>query len=165
MVASRSFPECTLTFDDRYPPILISIWSGRADLEAAKWHGDLNRSASEALLARGLPIVSISEALASERPGPDVRKYWADSIAQESSEIIEGTIGTIVVFGSALMRGVLTAVGWLNPEARKIKTVATMAEAIDLALAKLDEAGVRRPAGLSGESYRPPEVSIPAASS
>ena len=165
MVASRSFPECTLTFDDRYSPLLISIWSGRADLEAAKWHGELNREASKVLVARGLPIVSISDALASERPGPDVRKFWADSIAQESREITEATIATFVAFGSPLMRGVLTAIGWLNAEARKIKTTATMAEAIELALAKLAEAGVARPEGLTGESYRPPDVSVTAASS
>jgi hypothetical protein len=141
----REFAESKVTFDDRYSPIIIMIWEGRSCIEAAQWGMSLQQEMTEKLVAAGQRFVSISDARKARRPEPSVRKYWADVLSKNTPESKAATLATYAVFDSALMRGVMTAIGWLSEEARSITTVATLGEAIEQGLAELDAAGIARP--------------------
>lgn len=145
-----------MIFDDRYSPVLISIWEGQATLKAAMWNTELNTRASEKVIAEGRQFVSISDATKSIRPTAEMRKYWADSMSNITDEMRNGTLISYVVIASAMMRGAMTAIGWLNPEARRIRSVATLREAIAASIESLKAAGQPVPEGLSPDSYVPP---------
>ena len=133
--------------------------SGKSGLDAAKWHNELQREELDALAAKGQKLISISDATQAERPSPEVRKYWAESLAETTPERDAATLATYVVINSAVMRGVMTAIGWLSERARAIKSVSSLSDAIRDALADLDAAGIPRPAGLDPDSYTPPAES------
>jgi hypothetical protein len=159
MATIHRSPEMVVIHDDRYAPIVITIWSGRANIEAARWHTELQEQDMQKAVAKGQKLISISDATKAERPGPEVRKFWADSLASTTPEQEAGTLSTYVVISSAVMRGVMTAIGWLSERARSIKSEPTLADAIRAALEDLDAAGIPRPAGLDPDGYTPPAES------
>ena len=156
MATVRRFPETVVIHDDRFAPIVITIWSGTASVEVARWHNELQREDVRKAVAKGQRLVSISDATKADRPGPEVRKFWADALAETTPEQEAGTLSTYVVISSAVMRGVMTAIGWLSERARSIKSVPTLADAIRAALEDLDAEGIPRPSGLDPDSYTPP---------
>ena len=156
MPVSLRLAEMEVIFDDRYFPLLISTWTGRADLEAAKWHQEHHRAAIDRAVSEGLRVVSISMATRTQRPTPEVRKYWADSMSKTPAAHRAATLATFVVMTSAMMRGVMTAIGWLNEEARSIKTYPTLSSAIREGLALLEAEGLECPAGLDPDAYALP---------
>ena len=162
MPTSHSSGNASVIIDDRYLPVLISVWIGQADMENARWYNAENRRVMQELVDRGQPYVMISDAAAAERPTPAVRKYFAELADDnvEGSEVL--SLANYVVITSAVMRGALTAIGWISERAARINSVGSLQEAIERALMDLDAAGVPRPDGLDPVSYRPP--SLPRAS-
>lgn len=154
--AVRRFESCTVIHDDRYSPVLISIWDGQATLDAARWHDGVTNEATLRIIDGGGKLVSISDATKSIRPTPELRRYWAENLQNADPRIRENTLATYVVINSPMMRGAITAIGWLSAEARRITCVATLHDAITGALEQLDAAGLARPAGLDPESYMAP---------
>jgi hypothetical protein len=61
-----------------------------------------------------------------------------------------------VVLDSAVLRGAITAMGWLTRGGLRIKSCPTLPEALRETLARLEELGIAPPAGLDPESYRFP---------
>ena len=158
MLVSQEFADAHLTFDDRYFPIVVMRWDGLADIEAAKWGMDHLAGASKTAVARGTRLVSISDARRARRPSAEVRKYFAAESARGLPEQADVVINTYVVLDSALLRGALTAIGWLSPSVQSVKTTATIEEAIEQALQDLEANGVARPHGLSAATYTMPAV-------
>jgi hypothetical protein len=70
------------------------------------------------------------------------RKLIADCMAQASREEAERVVGAFAVIESGFARGVLTALRWLAPRVIPVVAAATTDEAIDLAKACLQNAGV-----------------------
>jgi len=154
----RQFSEMRVTFDDRYAPVIITLFKGRADLDTARWTTEVQRQATLDAMANGHKIVNISDATHAERPPPQVRRYWADTLKKAGPKALDGTLSSYVVIANPLMRGVMTAIGWLAEEVRMVRSVPTLSEAIRRGLEDLDAAGVPRPEGLSPETYVPPSA-------
>lgn len=146
MVKLREFSQCKIMVDDRYLPLIISTFMGRADVEAAKWHMETQNRIMLEAARKGRRVVAISDSTRSDRPDAEARKYWADSMSQTPDTIRGATLGNIVVVNSVLIRGALTAIGWLNPKAKELVTVATLQQGIEMGLELLDKAGIARPA-------------------
>lgn len=156
----KEFDGARVIVDDRYPPVLITIWSGRATVPAARWSMEQTNALSKAFIDRYGAVVSISDATAAQRPAPDVRKFWADNMSA-MPEIARGTLGTFIVTTNPMMRGVLTAIGWLNEQARAMTHTATMGEALAKSLAALEQFGIAQPTGLQVDEYAPPANAEP----
>jgi len=60
---------------------------------------------------------------------PSQRKKMAEWMKRYEAQVRAGTVGTAFVLPSAIMRGVLTAILWVQPMACPHHVVATMAEA------------------------------------
>lgn len=147
-----------MIIDDRYLPLVISVWRGQANMETAQWHGGQHTEVVQELVGRGQKFVLINDASDAERPPPAVRKYFAEYAEAGSDEEEALGLATIVVLSSPVMRGALTAVGWVSERAARIDTAATMRAALERGLKALDAAGVPRPEGLDPANYTPPEV-------
>jgi hypothetical protein len=70
------------------------------------------------------------------------RKLIAECMAHASREEAVHVIGAFAVIQSGVARGVLTALRWLAPNVISVIATATPDEAIDLARARLEHAGV-----------------------
>lgn len=155
MLQRHEFSSGLVLHDARYSPVLISTWIGRSDLDAARWHASIERAAVTAAVRSGTRVVSISDATRAERPAPEVRKFWAEHVDSNPAELSDANLATFVVVASPLMRGVMTAIGWMSERARAIESFPSLAVAVEAALERLDEHGIPRPAELSTE-YRAP---------
>lgn len=145
MVKIGQFSQARVVFDARYSPLLITTFFGKCDLEAAKWQTDLINQATIQAAKRGQRVITISDATHSDKPSAEARKYWADNMSTGSAAVQAATLGTYVVYTSAIVRGALTAIGWLNPEVKKIETFGTLADAIKSALARLKKERLQAP--------------------
>lgn len=145
MVKVGQFSQARIVFDARYSPLLITTFFGKCDLEAAKWQTDLISQATIQAARRGQRVITISDATHSDKPTAEARKFWADNMSTGSASVQAATLGTYVVFTSAVVRGALTAIGWLNPEVKKIETFGSLPDAIRSALGRLKKERLQAP--------------------
>ncbi|MDP2344711.1 MAG: hypothetical protein Q8O67_27425 [Deltaproteobacteria bacterium] len=123
------------THDESRYPILVTVWVGESELaDVHAYHAWLDVQAKRARAA-GLRLALISDASKVTRTRPDVRREFASLRAP-----IDGIIaGTWVVTTSMAMRGVMAAVGWLNPKMAGIRVSPTMTAAVQEATAVLQQ--------------------------
>ncbi len=100
----------------------------------------------EAVIARGQRFITISDATAvSSRPSPVVRKRIADWTSKIEPKMVALSVGDARVVQNALIRGAMTAIGWLHQHPIEQKWFTTLDEAVAWSLEKLDHAGVAVP--------------------
>jgi hypothetical protein len=157
MVRVGQFSHARIVFDARYSPLVITTFFGRCDLEAAQWHTELMNQATVEAARRGQRVITISDATHSDRPTPEARKYWADNMSTASAVAKAATLATYVVFTSAVVRGALTAIGWLNPDVKKIETFASLSDAIQAANLRFKKERITVP-HLDPKDYKLPQV-------
>ena len=85
------------------------------------------------------PRALIYDASASGATPPSHRKKMAEWMKRYEAQVRAGTVGTAFVLPSAIMRGVLTAILWVQPMACPHAVVATVAEAKAWCQARLTE--------------------------
>jgi hypothetical protein len=141
MSESKTFPTGRVVFDDRYAPLLIATFFGEMGLDSAEWFERTHTRALHRQIALGSKVVSISDATRSERPSPEVRRFWAENTQNSPPAVKAAMLGTFVVIDSAILRGAMTAIGWLSEEARAIEPFRTVDDAIAEAVRRLDGAG------------------------
>lgn len=151
------FSTSRIVIDDRYLPFLIATFYGKTDVVAGQWHLGAQNEIVLNAAKNGHRVISISDATHAERPDPDARKFWADSTRNEPSAVRDATLARFIVVDSAVIRGAITAIGWLNPEIRNIKTFATVSAAIEEGMRYLKQDGQSPPA-LDPRSYRVPDA-------
>ncbi len=81
----------------------------------------------------------IYDASGSHSSPPSHRKKMADWMRRYEAQIRTGTVGTAFVLPSAITRGVLTAILWVQPMACPHHVVATLGEAKTWCLDRLNE--------------------------
>ena len=145
--------ECAVALDTRYDPIFISTWVGTATEDLVDRYFAWTDAAAAATMAAEQQLVIISDlSQCSTAPG-SVRKRAFEHA--RSSAIDEVVLTTIVVLDNPVLRGVVNGMKWMNRGGRKrdLVLVEDVGEAIDLALARLNEARIPPPLGLSAELY------------
>ena len=147
----------TIVLDDARAPVLVATWSGTATVRNVErfyaWARD------QASLARksGALLVMVSDAIDAGRPGADVRQAFATE--QMESDII---IASPTVITNPLVRGALTAVGWLLGDRMKGVTAwSTLDEAFAEARRALAERGVSVDPTVFAEYARPTIDALP----
>jgi hypothetical protein len=148
--------DSVIYVEDKFFPVIIATWEGTADvgncMAFAAWHErQVDRASRE-----GARLISISDSAHAQRPPPTVRKFFAEWMARLESEPDDPTLAIIVVVTNALMRGALTAIGWVRPEVSEMVVVPDIGSAISNALALLASANYPAPAGLDPATYRSP---------
>lgn len=152
----RQTARGAIVIDDRYAPIVISTFLGETDLELGHWYADTHKKVLLAHAAHGRRIVSISDASAAVKPTPEMRKFWAD-LSNNATEGMRGAnLATFLVVNSPILRGAITAIGWLSPSLRDLESFSTIDEALREAMVRLMKAGLPLPKMSGG--YQLPEL-------
>lgn len=162
MIKVGEFAKARIIFDARYSPLLITTFYGNCDLQAATWHSETQNQIILEAAKKGKRVISVADATHSDRPNPDARKYWADNMSTGSPVIQAATLATFVVVSSTVVRGALTAIGWLNPEIKKIETFATLPLAISAARSRFVRERLPMP-NLEPDGYQLPQGESPTA--
>ncbi len=158
MVASKEGPTGAIVIDDRYAPLIVSSFIGDVDLSVGVWYEKAVQRIIQQQTLDGRRVVNVHDASRSTRTSPEMRKFWADMSARNAATIEARTLANVVVVTNPLIRGVLTAVSWMNPRVASMKIFSTLDEAVSEATAMLDEAGT--PVVLPPQGYQPPDTSL-----
>lgn len=146
----------SVVIDPRAWPIVIATWFG----EPTEMLVDRYFAAHDGLLDRARRsrerIVLVTDAFATERPSAKARKRITDLTAAQPADVATITVASYVVIENPMIRGVVTALSWVNPKMAESQNVATITIALDRALASLDAAGIPRPASFTSSGYRRP---------
>jgi hypothetical protein len=141
----RRIGDSLIYLDARYFPTIITTWVGTANVENCEWFASWYDAQIDRAIAEGVKIVSISDTLDASRPPPEVRKFFADWMDRLGDRADEGSLQSIAIIPNPLMRGALTAVGWVNPKARLVKGVASLSDALHSAQAAYESRGLAAP--------------------
>jgi hypothetical protein len=142
-----------LYLDDALPPILIITWIGPATLDLVdrftRWADEQVATAKRSKR----PLIMVHDATAADRPGAEVRRAFAE-------QRVDPTVSTrtIVVLTNPLVRGAMTAIGWLVGESFDVVSTKTMADALTQAAAYARSHGLVPPS--DGELARYAERSL-----
>jgi len=166
MVHLRETEKGAVVIDDRHAPLIIASFFGEIDLTLGRWYEARNAQVIVGEFRRGRRVVNISDATRSNNPNAEMRKFWAGLTERHAASLQEKIIFSGVVVTNRLMRGALTAVGWLSPKLSTLQIYPSMQAAITASVAALAEAGT--PPDVSCSHYRlPPEaahlIAMPAA--
>lgn len=101
----------------------------------------------EPLLRRGEPFVTVTDVTrVCSRPPPTVRKALAEWSREVEPLLVKCSKGDARVVQSAIIRGAMTAVGWVHQHPVPQQWFGTLGEAVTWALARLDAERVAVPA-------------------
>lgn len=140
--------------DDRYAPLVITTFLGETDLELGQWFTEAHKRLLVSHASLGRRIVSISDATLARKPSPEMRRFWAERTANSGDPMKGAALASFLVVSSPVLRGAITAIGWLNPALREIESFSTIDDAIRAALARLIQADLPVPK-LSGPYQLP----------
>ena len=162
MSAWKDFGSGSVVIDDRYLPTIVSTFYGEVTLEAATWHGTTHQALVEAQARRGARIVTITDSSHTKAPSAEVRRYWAHLTKTFPQNVKDATLLAIVVIKNPVIRGIMTALVWLNPELAAVEVYDSMEVALHTARERLR--ADRQPAPPDVKNYAiPPDSSAVAA--
>jgi hypothetical protein len=148
----------SIVLDERWSPLVFLTWFGEPTEPLVRSYFEWNAGMLTRAKERNRRLVTINDAFATDRPSPKVRQLLVDLAKEQPPWARQMTLQGFVVVESALIRGAVTALSWLDPNLMSgSKVVPSIEAAIEAALAVLDEAGIPRPAGASAAAYRRPE--------
>ncbi|MBL8741770.1 MAG: hypothetical protein JNK04_11770 [Myxococcales bacterium] len=151
--------ECVVFLNDDHPNVLIVTWTGAATLQSVERFYAWCRTHIAEAEAAGRKLVLVNDAIDAERPEAAVREAFARHHLTSNT-----VVAAPVVLTSALVRGAMTAVGWIMGDRMKgVSACATMQEAFELARASLAECNVLLDMSALAD-YRRPSVKARAAS-
>ncbi len=154
MVEAKEGPTGAVVIDDRYAPLVVSSFVGDVDLPLGTWYEQVTQKIILNQFLEGRRVVNVHDASRSTRTSPEMRKFWADMSARNAATMESRTLGNLIVVSNPLIRGVLTAVGWLNPQVAKLKVFSSLEAAVSEAVEMLDGAGT--PVALPPGGYQLP---------
>jgi hypothetical protein len=158
MVEINEGTQGTIVVDDRYAPLIVSTFLGEVDLSQGLWYERIVLGVITREATGGRRVVSVHDASRATRTTAEMRQFWADMSARNAATMESRTLANLVVVTNPLMRGVITAVGWMNPKVASLKIFPTLDAATTDALRLLREAGT--PAALPPGGYRLPHAGI-----
>ncbi len=126
--------------EKRFPLVLVTFEGSVPNDQFEQYLRGMDR-----MLSRRQPNVTILDATRSDRSPAVQRKMQADWIKTNREALEQYSCGTAFVISSPLVRGVLTAILWMQPLPQGYTVVATLAEAEDWAVGRLRQRGVEAP--------------------
>lgn len=144
--------------DLRHHPIVITTWFGKATPNTVEGFFRVSIDAYRAAIARAIPHVLITDTEESDMPDAAVRAQIAELTKAQNEALAPSAAlnyGSYVVISNPIIRGALTAIGWLTGGMDNVN-VSTCAEAITRAKADYEAKGGKWPVTLTAEGYTRP---------
>lgn len=146
--------DCTALIDQRFERVVIVSFCGAVSekllREFVAWYRGHILSCRA-----GAEFVMINDPSRVSRHLPGNRKVAADELKKLGPLMERYSLENILIVDNALLRGALTALGWLTGTKKVGTPVKDMPEAIATALRALTRVGLPVPAGLDA-SYQAP---------
>lgn len=142
--------------DARSWPIVFTTWFDEPTERLVKSYFENHAKLLERARANREPFVLVTDTFATKQPSAKARKLIADLTNAQPAYATTLIVGSVIVLESAILRGVVTALGWILPRMADSESIATIGAAVDRALQLLDRNGIQRPAGLSAQTYKRP---------
>ncbi len=143
-----------IDYDTSRYPLVFATWAGDSDkaevLAFNRWLEELMARA----LRQGDQIIVINDSTHSGRMPSDARKSMTDAMNHRAAELNDTLIVTYAVVTSTVVRGVLTAIGWMAKDMKKVKICSSLAEAVERSEAAFVRAGVELPAPQRAQERR-----------
>jgi hypothetical protein len=155
MTAIKASPHGAVVIDDRYAPLLVSTFMGQIELAEGQWFEETLCRLIRREYALGRRIINISDPTRTGRTKAEMRKFWAEMSARHEDEFAMRTLAHPIVVTNPVFRGVVTAIGWLNPAVAKIELFPSLEAAVEDSVQRLERAGT--PVTLPTGGYRLPE--------
>lgn len=128
-------------FDDSHHPLVVVRFLGvLTDDQFAQYLDDLTRN-----LERRQKTVVILDARRSGATPAAQRRMQADWLKEYEPLLRQYTLGTAFVISSRVVRGILTAILWVQPLPSEHVVVSTLAEALAWASERFAEHGITMP--------------------
>lgn len=126
--------------DSRHPLVIVTFTGVATDAEFRDYLAGM----TEMLQRRQVNAVILDSRRAAQTP-PVQRKLQADWLKEHEPLLRRYSAGTAFIITSGLIRGILTAILWLQPLAGPHTVVATMEEAERWCAERLREHGLTMP--------------------
>lgn len=136
--------DCSVVLDLRTLPIAFATWKGVPDPDLVDAYFAAQTQQSLLLRGRGQKMLIVSDCREMGRATPITRQRIAEHTTAQRELYGQTILASCTVFSSALVRGVLTALGWLDPGMR-VPTFATLEAALEWASVMLLGAGMVAP--------------------
>src|SRR5690242_9647371 len=131
----------SVVVDDSWPGIVFASWFGEASVTLVDHYYDCHESVLARARGARTKFVLVTDTFGAGRPSPAARKRIADRFAALGPDAKDITVATYIIIENALLRGVVTALAWLDPRLESSVTVASPAAAIEGATAVLKTQG------------------------
>jgi hypothetical protein len=128
-----------IQIDESQRPIVVVTFSGTASDTEFDAYLD---AMSKRVLGRRERTVTILDATLSDQTPAGQRKRQAQWLERHADDLARYSLGTAFVIKSALVRGALTAIFWIQPIQGAHVVVGTLPEAETWARARLHDAGL-----------------------
>ncbi|HSC87394.1 MAG TPA: hypothetical protein VLC09_09005 [Polyangiaceae bacterium] len=131
----------TLELDTSLWPIVVSTPHGAIS------DGDLQRlfDTFDSFWKRGEMFVTVSNMTSSRDVSARQRQMVGEWLKKNKTSIQRYSAGGVLIVDSALLRGALTAIGWVYQAPLDMSYVKDWTEATDTALARLAKVGISEP--------------------
>lgn len=137
--------DSSATLDARALPLLIATWRGSASVDLVDQYFDAQLEVMQELDSRGERCVLLTMADQAGRPSALARQRIVDR-TQSVREMIERVIvGNAIVITNPLIRGAMTAIGWLDPSLRGVPYHPSREAGFEWAKAELTRQGLPAP--------------------
>lgn len=149
--------DAAIVLDERETPIVFATWFGEPTEDLVRRFYQWQSKMLDRIAATPSgKFVFITDSSSAGRPTPKARKLITDLLSELEPKIQRYTLRAYIVIDNPLIRGVFTALAWLNPRMAETVVSSSCAIAIEQAFQDLDLAGVPRPRGLTATTYRRP---------
>lgn len=129
--------------DSRYPLLFVTFHGLPSEDEFERYLVRID----EIRIQRGGVTATIMDATRSRGATPKQRRRQAEWLKSNFAVLERTSAGTAFVIDSAIVRGVLTAILWVQPMPGPYTIVATVGEAERWAIANLSQRGLKVPRG------------------
>jgi len=142
--------------DDSVPSLLIITVFGSPSEAVLRAYFAWSNKVVAAWRIKGMRYVALLDATDGQRPAARVRSVVSELVDEIRTRNPDVEVATVLVTESALVRGALTAIGWLSRSSWRPQPVRTCADGLRLAKQILIDVGIEPPT-LDPDSYRRPE--------
>lgn len=114
-----------LVFEEQHFPIVVVRWSGELTMTDATLFFERAAALRERATRVGtrLAMINVSDV---DKASPEVRRV----LAQRGKEFADEAVLSWVVLGNVIVRGIFTAIQWMEPSTKRNRVVATYEQAL-----------------------------------
>lgn len=125
----------SFSVDEQQRPIFVVTWQGETTVDDVTRYAAWLEAEADRARADHVRIAVVSDAVAVTRVGPDARKAFSDRRRRVDPRDV--VVGNWIVSKNAIIRGVTSAVRWLNPGLTQVHMVKSVEQGVAEARALL----------------------------